>query len=243
MAANTSVVKIGSDEYQDISARSAIISASTPPRPRQSLDARQMRLPSSGLSASSSLKSPARPSIDQRPRRPSASPYQPRTQTLPDSFVNPPTSQPEESEDAKSHTNMSPSSSATTDSVSTDPTTPSDSQGDRFEDVGLGESVTAGQAETKKQLPPVPQTKKPSIFARFGGSSDTAPSNKDDASAQRPGSSGLGIGLGMFGRKRGASGQGAELGSIPQPQQAHGKKSSLNGPNTAAGAPEVKPDS
>ncbi|KAL8905981.1 MAG: hypothetical protein Q9207_002312 [Kuettlingeria erythrocarpa] len=65
-----------------------------------------------------------------------------------------------------------------------------------FEDVGLDD-------ETKQQPP-----KKRSIFARFGDNSDTA--NSSDA--PRPTSSHRGFHL--PGRKRGQSGQGAELGDI-----------------------------
>lgn len=249
------------DSFQDISARSPIMSATTSPRPRQSLDARQMRIPSTNISASPSLRSTTRPSTgrvstDQhsRPRRPSATPYQPKPNVLPDNFVNPPSFQPDESADAASNTdsNTSPSTSAMTDGISTNPTTPSNSPPDRFEDVGLGEAhqASAGQPEAKKlQQPPQPQVKKPSIFARFGGSSDAATVNKDDASTARPGSSGLGIGLGMFGRKRGASGQGSELGSIPQsqaqPSQAkRGSASAASAASTTApaGTVETKPD-
>ncbi|KAL8761212.1 MAG: hypothetical protein Q9184_002644 [Pyrenodesmia sp. 2 TL-2023] len=65
-----------------------------------------------------------------------------------------------------------------------------------FEDVGLDDEA--------KQQPP----KKRSIFARFGDNSDTATSSD----APRPTSSHRGFHL--PGRKRGQSGQGAELGNI-----------------------------
>lgn len=65
-----------------------------------------------------------------------------------------------------------------------------------FEDVGLDDEA--------KQQPP----KKRGIFARFGDNSDTT--NPTDGS--RPSSSHRGFHL--PGRKRGQSGQGAELGNI-----------------------------
>jgi len=73
---------------------------------------------------------------------------------------------------------------------------PTDEEG--FEDVGLSD---------EKKEPP----KKKSIFARFGDSSDP-PVNGD---APRPTSSHRGFHL--PGRKRGQSGQGAELGNIDRP--------------------------
>ncbi|KAL8715263.1 MAG: hypothetical protein Q9220_001221 [cf. Caloplaca sp. 1 TL-2023] len=65
-----------------------------------------------------------------------------------------------------------------------------------FEDVGLNDEA--------KQQPP----KKKGIFARFGDNSDTIPPND----GSRPTSSHRGFHL--PGRKRGQSGQGAELGNI-----------------------------
>lgn len=53
--------------------------------------------------------------------------------------------------------------------------------------------------------------KKKGFFSRFGDSTESA--NPEEAS--RPGSSHRGFHL--PGRKRGQSGQGAELGSIPKP--------------------------
>lgn len=172
-------------------------------------------------------------SVDKYPRRPSATPYQPKLDVLPDNHINPPSTEPEESEDVVS-TQTSPSTSATTESASTNPTTPADSVGDRFEDVGLGEPLPAGQSEYAfKKQQHTPAAKKPSIFARFQSSSDGSAAAKDETVKDRPNSSGLGIGLGMFGRKRATSGQGAELSSIPQQQQqGHSKKASVS---TAAG--------
>ncbi|KAL8798778.1 MAG: hypothetical protein Q9182_006390 [Xanthomendoza sp. 2 TL-2023] len=69
-----------------------------------------------------------------------------------------------------------------------------------FEDVGLSDEA--------KQQPP----KKRGIFARFGDNSDTAPSGD----GSRPSSSHRGFHL--PGRKRGQSGQGAELGNMDRPQ-------------------------
>lgn len=69
-----------------------------------------------------------------------------------------------------------------------------------FEDVGLNDET--------KQPPP----KKKSIFARFGDNSETAASGD----GSRPSSSHRGFHL--PGRKRGQSGQGAELGNIDRPQ-------------------------
>ena len=68
-----------------------------------------------------------------------------------------------------------------------------------FEDVGLND-------ETKQQ-----PTKKRGIFARFGDNTEAASSND----GSRPASSHRGFHL--PGRKRGQSGQGAELGSIERP--------------------------
>ena len=69
-----------------------------------------------------------------------------------------------------------------------------------FEDVGLDD-------ETKQQPP-----KKRSIFARFGDNAETAVSGD----GSRPSSSHRGFHL--PGRKRGQSGQGAELGNINRAQ-------------------------
>ncbi|KAL8629650.1 hypothetical protein Q9189_004618 [Teloschistes chrysophthalmus] len=69
-----------------------------------------------------------------------------------------------------------------------------------FEDVGLNDEA--------KQQP----VKKRGIFARFGDNSETTPSQD----GSRPGSSHRGFHL--PGRKRGQSGQGAELGNIEHPQ-------------------------
>ncbi|KAL8676343.1 MAG: hypothetical protein Q9186_007131 [Xanthomendoza sp. 1 TL-2023] len=69
-----------------------------------------------------------------------------------------------------------------------------------FEDVGLNDEA--------KQQPP----KKRGIFARFGDNSDITPSSD----GSRPSSSHRGFHL--PGRKRGQSGQGAELGNMDRPQ-------------------------
>lgn len=66
---------------------------------------------------------------------------------------------------------------------------------EKFEDVGLND---------ESKVPP----KKKGIFARFGDNSETTSS----ADNSRPGSSHRGFHL--PGRKRGQSGQGAELGHI-----------------------------
>lgn len=226
---------------QDISARSPVIDAS-PGRPRQSLDARQLRLPS----AASSNSPPSKGSKSSRPvvasaRRPSATPFQPRPNILPDNHVNPPSAEPDEPE------SVVPQAAAGTEEPSKKATTPAEAMVDRFEDVGLGDPADPSPA-FKKQLPSAQQPKKTSIFARFGGSSTPEHniSATDNAAAGRPGSSGLGIGLGMFGRKRGASGQGAELGNIEQSRQGHahahgtrGKRDSVS----SATPTEVKVDS
>lgn len=73
---------------------------------------------------------------------------------------------------------------------------PTDEEG--FEDVGLND---------EKKEPP----KRKSIFARFGDNNDP-PASGD---APRPSSSHRGFHL--PGRKRGQSGQGAELGNIDRP--------------------------
>ena len=67
-----------------------------------------------------------------------------------------------------------------------------------FEDVGL--------SDEKKEVP-----KKRGIFARFGDNSEPSA----DGEASRPASSHRGFHL--PGRKRGQSGQGAELGTIERP--------------------------
>ncbi|KAL8704377.1 MAG: hypothetical protein Q9201_002446 [Fulgogasparrea decipioides] len=69
-----------------------------------------------------------------------------------------------------------------------------------FEDVGLND-------EAKQQQP----AKKRGLFARFGDNFEAAPSND----GSRPTSSHRGFHL--PGRKRGQSGQGAELGNIDRP--------------------------
>lgn len=79
-------------------------------------------------------------------------------------------------------------------------------QEEDFEDVGLNDS--SKQDEDFKQH----QAKKRGIFSRFG---DHAPDSQAPADAPRPNSSHRGFHL--PGRKRGQSGQGAELGSINQP--------------------------
>ncbi|KAL8845819.1 MAG: hypothetical protein Q9221_009049 [Calogaya cf. arnoldii] len=77
---------------------------------------------------------------------------------------------------------------------------PQSTDEEAFEDVGLNDE--------SKQQPP----KKKSIFARFGDNSETAASGD----GSRPSSSHRGFHL--PGRKRGQSGQGAELGNIDRPQ-------------------------
>lgn len=74
------------------------------------------------------------------------------------------------------------------------------SDDDAFEDVGLND-------ETKQ-----PQPKKKGIFSRFGDNSQAGDHTGD---AARPSSSHRGFHL--PGRKRGQSGQGAELGTIDYP--------------------------
>lgn len=174
---------------------------------------------------------------DQSSRRPTATPYQPKPVVLPDNHVNPPESPPDESEDALEQTSSSTIES--TDAALMDPTTPAGTVADKFEDVGLGEPAAVGRAESPSFKKQQQHAKKPSIFSRFGGSSDSSTS-KDEAKDGRPSSSGLGIGLGMFGRKRGASGQGAELGSMQQPVHGHAKKNSVS--HTTAAAPDSKVD-
>jgi hypothetical protein len=75
-----------------------------------------------------------------------------------------------------------------------------------FEDVGLND-------EPAKQTPPPPPQKKKGLFARFGdnhGGSDSASSQEE-----RSGGSGSShLHFGFSGRKRGQSGQGAELKSM-----------------------------
>ena len=74
---------------------------------------------------------------------------------------------------------------------------PRDDEG--FEEVGLNDDV---------------KPKKRTFFSRFGDSAEAAPGSD---SGSRPNSSHHGFHL--PGRKRGQSGQGAELGSIPKPTQ------------------------
>ncbi|KAI4142201.1 MAG: hypothetical protein L6R39_005044 [Caloplaca ligustica] len=76
---------------------------------------------------------------------------------------------------------------------------PQPTKEEAFEDVGLEDEA--------KQQPP----KKRGIFARFGDNSETAASGD----SSRPTSSHRGFHL--PGRKRGQSGQGAELGNINRP--------------------------
>ena len=72
---------------------------------------------------------------------------------------------------------------------------PEEQPEDRFEDVGLDEDASATEAK--------PSGKRQGIFARFGGGTEVS------SAASRPGSSAH-----FWGRKRGTSGQGAELGSL-----------------------------
>lgn len=80
---------------------------------------------------------------------------------------------------------------------------PRPTEEETFEDVGLNDET--------KQAP-----KKKGIFARFGESSESAPA----ADNSRPSSSHRGFHL--PGRKRGQSGQGAELGHMTKPPIAGG---------------------
>ncbi len=89
---------------------------------------------------------------------------------------------------------------------------PRPTQEETFEDVGLNDEM--------KQPP-----KKKGIFARFGESSESAPVTDNP----RPSSSHRGFHL--PGRKRGQSGQGAELGHMTKPATAGG----ANGVNAAMG--------
>lgn len=75
---------------------------------------------------------------------------------------------------------------------------PEKTEEESFEDVGLND---------ESKVPP----KKKSIFGRFGDNSE-GPTNSDNS---RPSSSHRGFHL--PGRKRGHSGQGAELGHIDRP--------------------------
>ena len=75
---------------------------------------------------------------------------------------------------------------------------PQTTEEEKFEDVGLNDEV---------KVPP----KKKGIFARFGDNAETSPS----AENSRPSSSHRGFHI--HGRKRGQSGQGAELGHIDRP--------------------------
>ncbi|KAI9713991.1 MAG: hypothetical protein M1820_000721 [Bogoriella megaspora] len=76
---------------------------------------------------------------------------------------------------------------------------------DVFEDVGLNDEPAKPHANTKKR----------GIFARFGGESEQTLTQGDS----RPSSSHHGFHFGG-GRKRGQSGQGAELGSMRRDNQA-----------------------
>ncbi|KAI9761400.1 MAG: hypothetical protein M4579_001050 [Chaenotheca gracillima] len=82
---------------------------------------------------------------------------------------------------------------------------------EQFEDVGLNDDT---------------KPKKRSIFSRFGDSSETPAATANPNVPTNPGAGHRGFHF--TGRKRGASGQGAELGSIDRPQ--------------SSGAPEVKVD-
>ncbi|KAI9674769.1 MAG: hypothetical protein M1817_001673 [Caeruleum heppii] len=84
-----------------------------------------------------------------------------------------------------------------------------------FEDVGLNDDVPNPGGKPKKK----------SLFARFGDSSSSSPSADGTASAShatagQPSTGGGGFGFHFSGRKRGQSGQGAELGKMERPGSA-----------------------
>ncbi|KAI9728656.1 MAG: hypothetical protein M1828_002762 [Chrysothrix sp. TS-e1954] len=107
---------------------------------------------------------------------------------------------------------------------------------DRFEDVGLDDNATAATSSTATK------PRKQGIFSRFGHSSSASDSHINgitnlDGTQQRPTSSHFGGQL--FGRRRGTSGQGAELGSMP----VNGKDGFVTQQTTSTGpSPEAKPD-
>lgn len=72
-----------------------------------------------------------------------------------------------------------------------------------FEDVGLNDEA---------------KPKKKGIFARFGDSSDSPSSGKSTP-----------FGFHMPGRKRGQSGGGSEMGSMPKPEPMTASTSEING--------------
>ncbi|KAI9670556.1 MAG: hypothetical protein M1831_005776 [Alyxoria varia] len=86
---------------------------------------------------------------------------------------------------------------------------------DKFEDIGLNDEI----AKPKKQ----------GIFSRFGHSSSEGPNEAQNGNS-RPSSSHFGSHQ-LFGRRRGASGQGAELGSMPR----HDVKSPAPAPEIRVG--------
>lgn len=195
-------------------------------RSRQSLEARQLRLPPTARD-SPPAKSTRSPIVSEASSRPLMTPFQPQPNILPDNHMNPPSDEPEEPDN--------PQAQAAAGAAGEDDTSVAngDAPGDRFDEVGLGEPAYQSPAFKKPTGPPQ-QPKKPSIFSRFGGSS--AHESQQVPASEKPGNSGLGLGLGMFGRKRGASGQGAELGSIQQPRQTiehgHVKHNSISSTKT-----------
>lgn len=190
---------------QDISARSPVLEHSPSHRSRQSLEARNLRFPSQQSFSTTSFTSFRSHSLSQHPSQRSVTTLSSRYTAEPTSPITLETDESPFGKEAEMQDSAAAYKSPYTTVVGTtklhipDPSTsiPDPDPTGRFEDVTLAD----------------PKPKRHGLFARFGvGSTSTpTPSSTDGADAKPASTS---TGHSFFGRKRGGSGQGAELGNI-----------------------------
>jgi hypothetical protein len=179
-------------------------------RPRQSLDVRHMRFPSSqSFSTQTSFSATSTPSLTSKPSYSFQAPrfHTPSTEAMqsastPDLspkiiHVNPPSALPED---------------------------PTDEAADKFEEVGLNDAI---------------KPKRHGIFARFSGNTGSPATADAQHTETRPSSGGGMMSHSFFGRKRGASGIGSELNSMSRPGARPSTPGKNAPPTTTAATPST----
>lgn len=91
--------------------------------------------------------------------------------------------------------------------------TPEEAEGEGFEDVGLNDEKPQSQQQ-------VPQSKKRGFFAKFSDNSSNNNNNQEYSHSPVTSSTTTSRFSILPGRKRGHSGQGAELGYVERPRTA-----------------------
>ncbi|ROW11218.1 hypothetical protein VMCG_01308 [Cytospora schulzeri] len=94
--------------------------------------------------------------------------------------------------------------------------TPEEAEGEGFEDVGLNDE----KPQSQQQVPPQ-QSRKRGFFSKFSDNNNSSNNNQENAHSPAASSPTMASRFSILpGRKRGHSGQGAELGYVERPRTA-----------------------